>query len=119
MPVAVRDGYEDFIVPIQSGWSIIDQSIEQSKTRIRDLSAERLAEVGMSGTQLRKIKIPILSRLIQGAYRAYNRMPEGVHKVIEAAAKALGGFLSSGSIWSNISCACRCLSETIITSKHY
>jgi hypothetical protein len=44
----------------------------------------------MSGTQLKEIKIPMLSRLIQGAYKACNRPPEGFHEAIKAAAKALG-----------------------------
>lgn len=90
LPVAVQDGYEDLIHPIQGEWDTIDRIISQSTAQVRTLSRDALAGFGMSGRQLKEIKSPLLVRAIQRAYKAYNRLPEGVRKVVEAVGKALG-----------------------------
>jgi hypothetical protein len=90
LPVVVRDGFDDLVKHIQGAWNSINENIENSKTQVRSLSTSALSDVGMSGQQLREIKSPILTRLIQGAYKAYHRLPEGVRKVVKAVAKALG-----------------------------
>lgn len=90
LPIAIQDGFEDRIQYFKAELNNIDQTIENAKTAIRGLQNTMLDSVGMSGPQLREIKRPILVRIMLGAYKAYNRLPEGVHKVVKATLKALG-----------------------------